>query len=272
MINNLQSPLDLSIILLTKVFLKMREVNIELMRVSEVVAVLLELGLKKDKEIYNIFNEAIKPKNKTNLSEMIYCLEFLSYFPEAKEVINDTIKFLFNHINKDGGLGRFVGDRSRIPVSWRALESLYLNNLAYDKNIEKIVIWMQKEWIRDTQRGGLSYKCSGILLANSYYPYFNKDFISKSLKWLLNDQNEDGGWGPRKGSPVGSVPSDTALALRALSNYGGGEVEKAIRKGIEWLMENKLESGFWKEHPVEKPLIHVSLFLNKNLQNGTKFH
>lgn len=272
MINKLQSLLDMSTILLTKVFLKMREVNIELMRVSEVAAVLLELGLKKDKEINNIFNDIIKSKNKTNLSEMIYCLEFLSYFPEAKEVINNTIKFLFNHTNKDGGLGRFVGDRSRIPVSWKALESFYLNNCPYDKNIKKIVNWIQKEWAEDIQRGGLSYKCSGILLANSYYPYFDKDFISKSIKWLLDDQNEDGGWGPRRGSPVGSVPSDTALALRALSNYKGNEVERVIRKGIKWLMENKLESGFWKEHPVEKPLIHISLFLNKYLKNETKFH
>jgi hypothetical protein len=272
---NLQAVLDESVILLTKIFFRMREVNIEIMRVSEVATVLLEMGLKKDGDIIHLFNEIIKLKNNApNISEKICCLEFLSYFPEAKKIVTKNINFLFRHINKDGGLGRFVGDRSRIPVSWKALESFYLNNHPYDKNIKKIVDWMQKEWKKDMKRGGLSYKCAGVLLANSYYPYFNKRFISKSIMWLLDDQNRDGGWGPRKDSPVGSVPSYTALALRALTNYKSEEIRKSIRKGVKWLIKNRLKNRFWKEHPAEVPLIHICLFLNKylNLKNGTKFH
>lgn len=266
--------LNKSTFLLLKVFLRMQEIGIELMRTSEISAVLLELGMQKDDDIQIILNNIKESVNKKGISEMINSLQLLSYFPEEKKQSELLINIILANRNIDGGIGRFISDRSRIPVCWRLLECLCLHKWLYDSNINELITWMQKEWIKDSQiqKGGLSYKCSGILIANSYYPKFDKEFISDTLDWLINDQNEDGGWGPRKDSPSGSIPSDTALALRALSNYKAKKIEVAIEKGLKWLLKNRLNNGFWKEHPAEKPLIDISIFLNKYLKNETKFH
>ncbi len=276
---NLHSFLDTNTFLMTNILAKMRKVNIELMRVSELAAVLLDCGLQKeDKEILSVYSEIEKTRNKTcelkNISEIIYCLQFLPYFPKEKENVNEIIMWLLSHRNEDGGFGRFVGDRSRIPVCWRALESFYLNGWRLDENLKSTILWMQNEWSKDVGLGGgLSYKCSGILIANSYYSAFKEEFINDTIKWLIADQNSDGGWSARKNSPVGSVPSYTFLALRALSHYQNMEgVKKTLQKGIKWLIKNRLKSGFWKEHPPEIPLMHSSIFLNNYLKNETKFH
>lgn len=271
--NELYESLDITTLLLTKVFEKMRDVKIELMRVTEVATALLEMGLQKDSDVNNLYHEILSSKNKTNISEKIFSMGFLSYFPEAENFRVKLINEVFNEINSDGGIGRFVGDRSRIPVCWKLLENLHLSGIQKNNAIKKIINWMQEEWSKDIVRGGLSYKCSGILLANTYYKEFDKKFIEICIKWLLQDQNDDGGWGPKKDAPVGSVPSDTGLALRALSNYQNEEIKEAINRGEKWLLNNKSNSGFWKEHPMEKPLIHILLYLNKKInKNESKFY
>lgn len=79
-------------------------------------------------------------------------------------------------------------------------------------------------------------------------------WIRKAADWLEAVQNQDGGWGESCLSdsqntyvPLGiSVPSQTSWALMGL--IAAGEKDSpAVRRGIQWLIENQDESGGWDE-------------------------
>lgn len=260
------SILDRDILLLIKILGRMQEVGIENSRQSQVACALLELGLdKEDESIQEVLlasAERTEGHEIVGISEAINCLKLFSYY---KKDYNTSIMKLTNIIvdclNKDGGLGRFKGDRSRIPICWSLLESFYYLNKEADNNIIKMINWMENEWSNDMKLGGLSYKCAGILIAAKYYPIFNNEFIDESLNWLINDQSKDGGWSAKRGFSVGSVPSYTGLALRALINYKNSDkVEKAISHGIDWLIATR-QKGLWKEHPIERALMETDIFV-----------
>ena len=82
--------------------------------------------------------------------------------------------------------------------------------------------------------------------------------IQDAVRWLVNHQNEDGGWGEVIESYVDerlagrglSTASQTAwalLALLAALPESGDEARKAVAKGIHFLVETQEEDGQWEE-------------------------
>jgi squalene-hopene/tetraprenyl-beta-curcumene cyclase len=80
------------------------------------------------------------------------------------------------------------------------------------------------------------------------------DRIRRAVRWLVDHQNEDGGWGEdmrsyREPQWIGrgaSTASQTAWALLAL--IAGRERESpAAARGVEWLARTQLDSGTWDE-------------------------
>jgi len=89
---------------------------------------------------------------------------------------------------------------------------------------------------------GLSVVALDAISSNEYGNQFNK-----AAEWLLENQNDDGGW-PFSGLPGGNLPSDaddTALATLALLKSGVDKDHPAIRQSLEWLKSHQSESGGW---------------------------
>lgn len=61
------------------------------------------------------------------------------------------------------------------------------------------------------------------------------------LRWLVGNQNPDGGWSGAPGGP--STTEETALAVEALAQSGH---VAATARGVEWLVRH-VESGAWRE-------------------------
>ncbi len=71
--------------------------------------------------------------------------------------------------------------------------------------------------------------------------------MEQAASWLLENQNEDGGW-PFSGLPAGNLPSDaddTALATLALLKSGVDKEHAAIRRSLKWLKGHQSENGGW---------------------------
>ncbi len=70
-----------------------------------------------------------------------------------------------------------------------------------------------------------------------------KDLQGRAVDWLLEQQNEDGGWGALHGATPSTI-EETALALSALAaNFRSGpEIDQALARGLSWI-ENKTEKG-----------------------------
>jgi squalene-hopene/tetraprenyl-beta-curcumene cyclase len=74
-----------------------------------------------------------------------------------------------------------------------------------------------------------------------------EDQIRQAASWLLENQNEDGGW-PFSGLPAGNLPSDaddTALATLALLKSGIDKEHATIRRSLKWLKDHQSENGGW---------------------------
>jgi len=80
--------------------------------------------------------------------------------------------------------------------------------------------------------------------------------VRRSLRWLVDHQNDDGGWGEScasydDASAVGRGPStasQTAWALLGLMSASGyGVAQDSIERGVRYLVETQEEDGQWEE-------------------------
>jgi squalene-hopene/tetraprenyl-beta-curcumene cyclase len=79
----------------------------------------------------------------------------------------------------------------------------------------------------------------------------------RGIKFLLNAQNADSGWGGASG--VASSVEETALALIALTAWRGREgVAEAVQRGAEYLVR-RVEDGTWV-HPAPLGLYFARLW------------
>ena len=262
----LQDVLDDNLLILMRVLRNMLQIGIELQRTNEVASALIDIGLLPT----NPLIQAVVHKTVGSCTEKAwvgtattaYSLLLLSHFENYSAELAKGIEWLYACQNEDGGMGRFQGDWSRIPTSWLALRALLCCGVVENERIRRVIRWIEGEWFKDMRRGALTYKCSGVLLANIFYAgIFSDNFINTSLNWLMRDQCKDGGWSAKDGAPVGSVPSYTAMALQALASYRNRQgVEYSIGRGLAWMLDNRVD-GLWKEHPFEEPVIKFSLAL-----------
>ncbi len=87
------------------------------------------------------------------------------------------------------------------------------------------------------------------------------DTVRRAVQWLCEVQRADGGWGESndsygdptlRGRARESTPHQTAWALLAL--LAAGEVASpAVRRGIDWLLDNQQQDGLWSSPDYTAP-------------------
>jgi squalene-hopene/tetraprenyl-beta-curcumene cyclase len=91
------------------------------------------------------------------------------------------------------------------------------------------------------------------------------------VQWVLDHQNEDGGWGEDLRSYVDpdwsgrgdSTASQTAWALLTL--LAAGERGDAVDRAVTWLAETQLPSGTWDEPQFTGTGFPGDFYINYNL-------
>jgi squalene-hopene/tetraprenyl-beta-curcumene cyclase len=101
-----------------------------------------------------------------------------------------------------------------------------------------------------------------MLRAYGDHPLFAKKAAPRALKFMLKQQNPDGGWGFRPGL---ESDNDTASsALLALRDHDDDATLDAVDRGIEYLLRLQREDGLWntwqaaEDHPVEDCVAHIT--------------
>ncbi len=82
----------------------------------------------------------------------------------------------------------------------------------------------------------------------------DEPFIQRAVRWLIQHQNPDGGWGetvatyddPSLRGQGESTPSQTAWALMGLM-HGGQVHHESVKQGIKYLVDTQQSNGTWNE-------------------------
>ncbi|MDR2755987.1 MAG: squalene--hopene cyclase [Planctomycetaceae bacterium] len=93
------------------------------------------------------------------------------------------------------------------------------------------------------------YGTAKVLRAMRFTNRFHES-VFRGLRWVVNNQNADGGWGSAgsttENTPISSV-EETAVILESLAFFANEpEFAESYRRGLIWLIET-VESGHWLE-------------------------
>jgi squalene-hopene/tetraprenyl-beta-curcumene cyclase len=99
-------------------------------------------------------------------------------------------------------------------------------------------------WFREATSGTAS-----VLEALADCGLISTDMAVRARAHLLRSQNDDGGWAGLRGQP--STAEESAWAVMALLRCAQDDAsERAVRAGVQWLIERQRPDGTWAEAPI----------------------
>jgi len=155
--------------------------------------------------------------------------------------VQAAIQWLRGIRRPSGGWGRHPRDQARIPTT--ALVSALVPEVVRLED----TAWLAGEWQQDFDSPvRLSYKAGFYLLATTQGQ--EDQLVAETISHLARDQNDDGGFAPWRGHPIGSDPWSTGVVLWGLSRWSDLVDHKVFEKALDWLRASQLPSGYWAYH------------------------
>ena len=253
-IPEIETTIQRSVISLSQIVGDFLTKGIELTRICRIAVLLKESGVNPNTTLYHKLAEKCIDLQRddggwTDVEETIWCTSFLNLFEEFSGPVEKALEWLGSQRHNNGGWGKSIRDLARIPVTGLLL--YLLPQLSSDEDLK----WLESKWCEEQKcEPQLTYKAAFALMAfsqNDYHPQ-NQDLILKTVRWLSDQQNDDGGWGPWKGHPVGSDPWCAGIDLTGLLQYSDNGPQEVLYKALEWLQEKQLPNGLWPYHYIEE--------------------
>jgi|GEM_PF-645314 len=228
---------------------KMNRKNIEIGRITKTAELLVLSGLSPRLIEKGMLSRCANSQNDDGgfigTGDTFWSALLLSNFEEYHNNASRAIQWLRDNENPKGGFGRSRRDMSRIPVTGLLL--YLLPQLAEEKHLK----WLEKEWL--SEANSLTYKAAYTLLAfktNNFCPK-KEDLINDTIRWLATQQEENGGFAPWRGHPVGANIYCTAIAALGLLCYGKDRYRNKIISAYDYMKATQLGSGIWPYHEIE---------------------
>lgn len=180
-----------------------------------------------------------------DVEETMWCLGYLSFYGGNYLTQLERGKQWLASVRKPcGAWGKTERDQPRIPVT--GLVSAVLPEILEGKALD----WLADEWEHDLDSSvPLTYKGAFFLLAQMHPQSPTKnDLVERTIGLLCSEQEDDGGFSPWKGHPVGSDPWSTGITLWGLSGFELRVPVQTLKKGLSWLQSRQLDDGMWPYH------------------------
>jgi len=101
-----------------------------------------------------------------------------------------------------------------------------------------VPLWFGNQFAPDEENA--TYGTSRVLAVYRQTGRLDSPAATKARQWLVQNRNEDGGWGALRGTP--SSLEETALAIEAVVPPGSEEEDQAVDRGLTWICE-AIEAG-----------------------------
>lgn len=169
----------------------------------------------------------------------------------GKEVPALYYGIIEKHVKENNGEFRLVTDYERIALTVTALGKDARNIAGYDF-IEKIY---NNERMTNQGTNGALFALLALDAQDAEVPANAIWTRDRLLKWLIDQQNDDGGFPLSKEAGSGSDLDITAMVLQALAKYQDRkDVKEVTEKALLWISEQQLANGgfiVWDEENSE---------------------
>ena len=219
----------------------------EPIRIARTVFSLLKAGCSSDISTFQIFADYLMQcqcldGGWSGPDETVWALSVIRLVKgDNHPRLHSALDWLHSTRKASGGWGYNSRDKARIPTT--ALVAVMEPNILGTKDHN----WLFNEWQKDfTSPVRLSYKAGFFLLSMT----FGKacELVRRTITHLTEDQNDDGGFAPWRGHPIGSDPWSTGVVLWGLSRWGDSVDLDVFKRALEWLEKTQLPSGYWPYH------------------------
>jgi hypothetical protein len=221
--------------------------RVESVRVARVCYALLTAGLSRSSELFpQVIRVISEPQDKdggwSDPEETAWAVGAIRLVQgEDDSAVRAAMAWLTAAHKTLGAWGRHPRDKARIPTT--ALVSALVPEVVRPED----TAWLMDEWQRDFDSPvRLSYKAGFFLLATTLGQ--EDQLVTETISHLARDQNDDGGFAPWRGHPIGSDPWSTGVVLWGLSRWCDRVDPKVFEKALDWLRASQLPSGYWAYH------------------------
>jgi prenyltransferase beta subunit len=222
--------------------------QIELARIVKTCALLLLSGLASSSIEPNIIKACSCSQKAdggfTGTSDTLWSIVLLKNYPAFSLQVEQALAWLESNTDDYGGFGRTQRDMRRIPVTGLAL--YLLPEILPHKHLK----WLENAWTEEMN--SLTYKAAYTLMAFSktnYQP--SNNLIERTVQWLVNQQEQNGGFAPWIEHPVGPNIYCTSIASLGLLSFGKEQHKTSILKAYDYMKQTQLPSGIWPYHEIE---------------------
>ena len=188
--------------------------------------------------------------------------------------VKSGVKWLMALQNNDGGMptfckgwGKLPFDRSSADITAHALLALgswrkqlpAAFQLQVEKSEKRLLTWLETHqaedgswtplWFGDQDSDDEASPVYGTATALDYLAQlsFSSTMTQRGIEFLLQSQNEDGGWGGKKG--VESKATLTGKALSALAGYADTP-KAAMERAVDYLLKRHEEGTLLRNEPI----------------------
>ncbi|MBQ2166330.1 MAG: squalene--hopene cyclase, partial [Bacteroidaceae bacterium] len=188
--------------------------------------------------------------------------------------VKSGVKWLMALQNNDGGMptfckgwGKLPFDRSSADITAHALLALgswrkqlpAALQIQVENSEKRLLAWLETHqaedgswtplWFGDQDSDDEASPVYGTATALDYLAQlsFSSTMTQRGIEFLLQSQNEDGGWGGKKG--VESKATLTGKALSALAGYADTP-KAAMERAVDYLLKRHEEGTLLKNEPI----------------------
>ena len=206
-------------------------------------------------------------------SGALIALHHLTHGVRCKGV-KSGVKWLMALQNNDGGMptfckgwGKLPFDRSSADITAHALLALgswrkqlpAALQIQVENSEKRLLTWLETHqaedgswtplWFGDQDSDDEASPVYGTATALDYLAQlsFSSTMTQRGIEFLLQSQNEDGGWGGKKG--VESKATLTGKALSALAGYADTP-KAAMERAVDYLLKRHEEGTLLKNEPI----------------------